>query len=897
MSLFAAALLLLRPWRTLAHAWNATVTEPTKRPKAGYLAAAVLVPILTACAQGGARDALRARHQDDAGRADAGLEDAAFCSTKGVESLPVPEEPRRDSQANSGHRYFAIHVLDKSGASLAGARLSTINRLSYLSDQHGVVAFYEPELMGQDVFFAASRAGYELAADGFGNRGATLKVEEGGSAEIRMTRTTGEAGPQVDDAYSQLLLDNVRTGARCFSIRVVDQDSRRPVPLTFLRNESEQLVTDSQGMIAYCDARKLTGESVLFNVSSHGYQYPPGVIELFPRAGETAGIELTRLNIAERLYRTTGQGIHRESQLLDLSTPAGRSDLNGLVMAQDAVSAAVHRGQLYWIWGNTDRPSYPLGNFGTSGATSPLPRDATLPLQSGVELRYFVNTEGFSRPMVDDLSPASLPTWLSSLASVRDRAGEEQLFAVYTKPNPDLSVAARGLVRLDERANKFVNTGLMFGLGADEITPDGQPMLVHHEQSYLYYGTPVRVPARAEALVDTQQYQAWSALAANGSDKLEYLPDGTLAYGWKQAARKTTRARLQAANVPIHQSLEAHLKDATSLGSIQSTGAGAQAFSRYRQRFVRIFQQLAGISSFLGEVWYAEGDTPMGPWVYARKIISHDKYTFYSPWLHPYFEQAAGRYLMFEGSYTSALAGNDVTPTPRYDRNQIMYGLALDDARLMLPVAVYQLESGELAQKQALTRTTPPLAPLFFAPDRAAPGTQAVFWSGAACGPRQLMISSEPTTEPLFYAVPASSDARAEQLIPLYDHADELGAHHYQLEAVGAEPFAYVWPSPIKVRLPVADYLGDLVANAGEDQCVVTGADEVAQVTLDAAASFGRFPIMRYEWRRYGSTCVLAEGSTARLSLPAGLHALELWLTDDQGNQDHDSILVSVSTP
>ena len=30
--------------------------------------------------------------------------------------------------------------------------------------------------------------------------------------------------------------------------------------------------------------------------------------------------------------------------------------------------------------------------------------------------------------------------------------------------------------------------------------------------------------------------------------------------------------------------------------------------------------------------WYAEADTPRGPWVYvARKIVTHDKYSFYNP--------------------------------------------------------------------------------------------------------------------------------------------------------------------------------------------------------------------------------------------------------------------------
>ena len=42
----------------------------------------------------------------------------------------------------------------------------------------------------------------------------------------------------------------------------------------------------------------------------------------------------------------------------------------------------------------------------------------------------------------------------------------------------------------------------------------------------------------------------------------------------------------------------------------------------------------------LGEIWYAEADTPLGPWVYARKIVTHEKYSFYNPRHHPMFDQA-----------------------------------------------------------------------------------------------------------------------------------------------------------------------------------------------------------------------------------------------------------------
>ncbi len=65
----------------------------------------------------------------------------------------------------------------------------------------------------------------------------------------------------------------------------------------------------------------------------------------------------------------------------------------------------------------------------------------------------------------------------------------------------------------------------------------------------------------------------------------------------------------------------------------------------------------------------------------ATKIVSHDKYSFYNPVHHAFFDQDGGRVIYFEGTYTTSFSGNPM-PTPRYDYNQIMYRLELDDPRL-----------------------------------------------------------------------------------------------------------------------------------------------------------------------------------------------------------------------
>jgi hypothetical protein len=37
-----------------------------------------------------------------------------------------------------------------------------------------------------------------------------------------------------------------------------------------------------------------------------------------------------------------------------------------------------YKGQLYWFWGDTNRISYPLGNFNMSGAITKLPSEGGL---------------------------------------------------------------------------------------------------------------------------------------------------------------------------------------------------------------------------------------------------------------------------------------------------------------------------------------------------------------------------------------------------------------------------------------------------------------------------------------------------------------------------------------
>ncbi|MDI9380866.1 MAG: hypothetical protein QM845_08280, partial [Verrucomicrobiota bacterium] len=108
---------------------------------------------------------------------------------------------------------------------------------------------------------------------------------------------------------------------------------------------------------------------------------------------------------------------------------------------------------------------------------------------------------------------------------------------------------------------------------------------------------------------------------------------------------------------------------------------GSIAWNAFRKRWVTVFMQAFGKPSAFGELWYAEAKTPTGPWGKAVKVLSHENYTFYNPRLHPEFTPPDSPVLIFEGTYTMQFADRP-PPTPRYDYNQILYRLDLDDPAL-----------------------------------------------------------------------------------------------------------------------------------------------------------------------------------------------------------------------
>jgi hypothetical protein len=478
-----------------------------------------------------------------------------------------------------------------------------------------------------------------------------------------------------------------------FAIQVVDDETGRGVPLVSLRTVNKaEWWTDSSGIIAF-DEPGLMNLDVFFHINSPGYEYPKDMfgnrgVKLKPAQGGSATIKIKRLNIAERLYRITGQGIYRDSVLLGRPVPLKQPLLNGQVMGQDTVIATPYRGKIYWFWGDTDPASYPLGNFGACGATSELPGHGGLDPGLGVDLTCFVDASGFSKPMCQLPGPAA--HWIESLMMLPDGRGGERLVASVAN-HTHLGEAESWdlMVFNDEKAvfeqlqhwdmHEGHNSSHPFRARVDGV-------------DYFYLFPNWRVKANLESLCDLMNYEALTCVAGDGKvrgkeTELDRDRAGRPRYQWKAGAERLdpdrVRELISAGKLKPEESwIDLHDFET---GVRVEAGRGSVYWNDFRRRWVML-----NSSTKAGEIWFAEADTPTGPWAYARRVVTHGEYNFYNPTQDPFFDQEGGRLIYFEGTYSDFFSGAR-TQTPRYDYNQIMYRLSLDDIRLALPVAVYRV--------------------------------------------------------------------------------------------------------------------------------------------------------------------------------------------------------------
>jgi len=481
---------------------------------------------------------------------------------------------------------------------------------------------------------------------------------------------------------------------RPFGIQVVDQDTGRGVPLVQLQTTNEIcLVTDNAGWVAF-DEPGLMGQKVYFTIASHGYEFPADGFgnrgrALDVRHGETVQLKIQRKNIAERLYRVTGQGQFHHATRLGIPSPWPRPNLNGQVMGQDSTQAVVLGDRILWTWGDTARPSYPLGNFATSAAWSKLPGQGGMDPAIGIDQQYIVDESGFSKPMYEnDISGTVV--WMHGLFTLKDDQGQTKAVTHYSVREGLGKERRSGIAvfnedeELFEQANQFPEDTRLY--------PRGQTFR-HTDQGeeYIYFATPyplLRVPAKWDAVFDPSQYEAWTCLeegadfdprnprlARDSQDKLDYAwRKDTGLVGAEQQRQLEQAGHLQAGEGWI-QTID------IDQGRKITLHRGSVRWNAYLDAWVMIANEIHGESSHLGEVYFLTSQTIPGEWEKAKKIVTHDKYTFYNPVQHDFLDQDDGKLIYFDGTYTKQFSATQ-TGTPRYDYNTIMYRLDVSDERL-----------------------------------------------------------------------------------------------------------------------------------------------------------------------------------------------------------------------
>lgn len=425
-----------------------------------------------------------------------------------------------------------------------------------------------------------------------------------------------------------------------FRIRIIETESGWPVPLVELSTTHHvRFVSDNTGTIAF-DLPELMGVETWFTVEGHGYEVPKdGLgyrgVRLTPEPGQEAVVKVQRRLPGKRLGRITGGGLFGESQRFGDNLDWTDQGLLGC----DSTQNALYQGKLFWAWGDTVLPGYPLGLFHMIGATTSLQPLKTFEPPIQLRYDYFCNEEGNPRVIAEIAGRG--PTWISGCVSLPTKDGKEKLVATYNKIKPPLTVYEAGLCVWNDEKKVFNHFRTLWTKSDDGTKPppmpDGHAVFQTDENGRQWvlfgYNFPqLKCPKTFEAWSDSDSWIELEIPAA-------------------------VRAANDQDDIIPHRA---------------STG-----WSQYRRKWVAIFTQKNGESSELGEIWYTEADEPTGPWRPAVKVVTHNKYTFYNPLLHTPWTPVDSGILMFEATYTQMFSGS-TNPTPRHEYNQVLYRLDLD---------------------------------------------------------------------------------------------------------------------------------------------------------------------------------------------------------------------------
>jgi hypothetical protein len=427
--------------------------------------------------------------------------------------------------------------------------------------------------------------------------------------------------------FAAMMITAPTLAATPYWVRIVDAETGRGVPLVELRTPNAVAFwTDSNG-VAVIDDPAFQDHDVAFVIHSDGYEFPGKLMIgedsgriLQVRPGFHDELKIRRLNIAERLYRITGADIYRDSVLAGLKAPIAQPILDGGVVGQDTNVAIPYQGKIFWCWGDT--VGLAGWNFAVSGATSEPPGHGGLDPSVGVNLTYFIDSTGFNREMLPLIRPGPPElVWIEGLFTVPDEQGRERLLATYTRQAGLAPPSERGVAVFDDVSKQFRVLAQMPLMGGHISS---HPFHVSvNGKDYWYLMPHQRVPNHWNAITNPASYESYTCLESGArfdkaKPRLDRRPTGELVCGWK---RNTDWIGSDEERELIARGL---MKKEEALFPLLDVDSGAEtraspssiAWNAYRKKWIMLAEKT-------GTVYYSEADDPIGPWLWAKKILSH----------------------------------------------------------------------------------------------------------------------------------------------------------------------------------------------------------------------------------------------------------------------------------
>jgi hypothetical protein len=466
----------------------------------------------------------------------------------------------------------------------------------------------------------------------------------------------------------------------------------------------------SNGIVAFFEPG-LMNKKVFFYISSHGYQFPKDGFgfegtTVFTKPKEKTSLEMKRINKAERLYRSSGYGIYRDSVLVSEKVPIQEPLLNTNILGLDSVLTSIYKGKIFWFWGDTLRPEYPLGNFHVTGATSNLPKESEIDIEYGINYKYFSNDDNFVKS-VAMIEPKAQPTWIHATVVLKEK-NQEILLAGFHKPETNQLPSRDGFIQWNDQKEEFEL--LTFFKEENVSPPIGSHTVkgIENNVEFIYFSDPypmVKVEATFEKFINPKEYFAFTCLKEGTNLKdwnnvqLDRDQSGTLKYSWKKNTSPISTMQyheLIARNfIKKEEAYFLQLKDLNQ--RFVTLHRGTVKFNAFKNKYILVGTEFGGETSQIGEIWYSEANTIVGPWRWAVKIMTHDHIDFYNPAHHEVFDKMNGKTIFIEGTYTRTFDLKGI-PTPMYEYNQQFYKLNLDSVQI--PQPIYLHENGTLTTIQ-----------------------------------------------------------------------------------------------------------------------------------------------------------------------------------------------------